>query len=372
MERLKSVTAEPASPPRSGAAREILSQLKYHAPFLCLALGVLIASEILKFRLARITSDDFLLLVTGPFLFMLLLIPALLPMIFFKVAVFEKASSPLRALAAGVGNFVIADGRIIRGLAMLLAIYLFMAGFATFKALIPAVQPFAWDALFDQWDRVLHFGYRPWELLQPILGYPPVSALININYNFWFISLTMFWLHFAFEEKPGVLRSQAILSFLLTWTVGGVCLAMVFSSAGPCYFGRLGLGYDPYAGLMTYLHTTSQAWPIWSMELQETLWENYTSSVGGDMTKGISAMPSMHNGQSLLLVLATWNKHKLVRNLAVGHGLLVFLGSVLLGWHYAVDAYLAVIIAAVAWAAAGHLARVWEARQELNLAVSRR
>ncbi len=364
MERLKTAAAELA-------AREILPQIRYHAPFLCLALGVLIASEILKFRLASVTPEDFLLLVTGPFLFTLLLIPALLPMIFFRVGVFEKAASPLRGLAAGIRNFVMGDGRLMRGLAMLLAVYLFMAGFATFKALIPSVQPFAWDALFDQWDRALHFGYRPWELLQPILGYPPVSALININYNFWFISLSMFWLHFAFEEKPGVLRSQAILSFMLTWTVGGVFLAMFFSSAGPCYFGKLGLGYDPYAGLMTYLHTTSQSWPIWSMELQDTLWENYSSSVGGDMTKGISAMPSMHNSQSLLLVLATWNKHKLVRNLAIGHGLLVFLGSVLLGWHYAVDAYVAVVIAAVAWAAAGCLARAWEARHAISLAASR-
>jgi multisubunit Na+/H+ antiporter MnhF subunit len=79
----------------------------------------------------------------------------------------------------------------------------------------------------------------------------------------------------------------------------------------------------------------------------------------------------MHNAQCLLLVLAVWKKARIVRNLAIIHGVLVFLGSVHLGWHYAVDAYLAWIVVGVAWVVSGAFARFWEGRAALSPAAYR-
>ena len=340
--------------------RRLVPQLVRHAPLLAFAAATVATSLAIKAAFVGSIQLDLVMLAIGLVLFWPMLLPALIPMLFFRVAVFEKPESPARALFASVRPYLAADGRLLPGVLMLLAISVFMAGFASLKASITFIQPFAWDQAFDEWDRILHFGYRPWELLQPILGYGPVTAFISINYNFWFLTLTMYWLHFAFAERPGVLRTQAVAAFMLTWSVGGVLLAIVFSSAGPCFYSLLGLAPDPYAGLMTYLRTTAESWPVWALGLQDALWANFASNGVADATKGISAMPSMHNAQCLLLVLAVWNKAPIIRNLAIGHGVLVFLGSIHLGWHYAVDAYLAFVIAGIAWIAAGWFARRWE------------
>lgn len=343
--------------------RRFGAQLRHHAPFLLIGLAVLLASLWIKLAYTGVLGAGVLLDLASLLLFWPLLVPALVPMLFFRVAAYEKPESPARALVASFRPYLTADGRLVPGLLMLFAVSLFMAGFAGLKASITLVQPFSWDQTFDRWDRALHFGYRPWEWLQPVLGFGPVTALININYHFWFISLGMFWLHFGFAERPGVLRTRAMLSFLVIWTVGGAAMAMLFSSAGPCFYGALGLAPDPYAGLTSYLRTASESWPVWAVALQDGLWQNFANHSGADAVKGISAMPSMHNAQCLLLVLATWNKGGLVRALAVSHGVLVFIGSIHLGWHYAVDAYIAFVLTAAVWIATGALTKWWEDHQ---------
>lgn len=348
--------------PRPRAVHRLGASVRVHLPFLLFGLTMVAVSFGIKAEFGAITQVDVILLAFSLLLFWPLLIPALLPMLFFRVAAYEKAASPAKALLASFKPFFTANGRLVPGLLMLLSVSLFMAGFASLKASITDIQPFAWDNSFDFWDRALHLGYRPWELLQPLLGYGPVTAAININYHFWFLSLTMFWLHFGFAEQSGFLRLRAVAAFMLTWSVGGVVLATVFSSAGPCFYGLAGLTPDPYVPLMSYLRETAQHYPVWAVDLQDELWRNFANHGTADATKGISAMPSMHNAQCLLLVLAAWNKGALVRNLAIGHGVLVFLGSIHLGWHYAVDAYLAFAVAAVAWILSGWAARWWMTR----------
>ena len=72
-------------------------------------------------------------------------------------------------------------------------------------------------------------------------------------------------------------------------------------------------------------------------------------------------MPSVHNASALLIVLATWNKTLFVRIVAITHAVLIFIGSIHLAWHYAVDSYLAWALTMVIWWAAGPLAQWWEA-----------
>ncbi|MCB1377052.1 MAG: phosphatase PAP2 family protein [Alphaproteobacteria bacterium] len=339
-------------------------------PLVLIALATIVTAEFVKYLAIGGVDESIFRRLYSFGRFWVMAIPALLPMLFFRQWLFERPASPTMALVRGVPRYFTADGRFVAGFCMILVVQPFIRAFAELKALITYVQPFSWDQTFERWDRILHFGYHPWEWLQPLLGYGPVSMLININYNFWFLTLTMYWLHFAFRETNYHLRLQAMLAYLLTWTVGGVGLAMYFSSAGPCYFGNLDLGHNPYAVLMTYLRQTNETWPLWALGLQDMLWMNYSMNYGEALTKGISAMPSMHNAQSVLLVLATWNKHRLIRNLAIAHGVLVFLGSIHLGWHYAVDAYLAFAIAGIAWIVAGYGASAWEKRRQVSLAVS--
>ena len=239
------------------------------------------------------------------------------------------------------------------------------------KARVPAFIPFSWDVRFDELDRIMHFGTRPWEWLQPVLGYAPITFLINVNYNLWFIAMWMFWAWFAWQEKPGLNRTRAFLSFMLIWMIGGSLWAVAFSSAGPCYFTRLGLSPDPYAPLMSYLREVNQIFPIWAIDAQDALWNGY---LHGGIIQGISAMPSMHNATTLLIVLACWPLGPFVRTLAIGHMVLIFLGSVHLGWHYAIDAYVAWALTLIIWYVAKPLAAWWESlppAKRLALAMER-
>ena len=363
MERVEAVTAELTAEGKPGLAARLASEFKSHGLYWAFALFMLATSLWVQSLVKPEAADSPIMMIVGFFSFWLSLLPALAVVVFFRMAVFDKSPSPARDFIPAAKRYLTEDGRFLRGFTMMLAIFAFISGFSRYKSLITFIQPFSWDAAFDTWDKALHFGYRPWELLQPVLGYGPVTMLINVNYNFWFVTLTMFWLHFAFAEKPGFQRTQAVLAYMITWSIGGVVLALFFSSAGPCYFGNLDLGYNPYSALMTYLHNANQTWPIWAIDLQNTLWANLTANEGLDVSKGISAMPSMHNAQCLLLVLATWNRGKMIRNLAIVHGVLVFLGSIHLGWHYAVDAYLAYAVAGAAWFAATKIARSRENRR---------
>ncbi len=177
---------------------------------------------------------------------------------------------------------------------MVLIMTVFMYVFSNIKAAIPILHPLEWDTYFAQLDSTLHFGTQPWVWLQPLLGYAPVTYLININYNFWFLVTWIMWVHFSFADKPSELRTRFFLSFFAMWAFIGGALAVWFSSAGPCFYGRLGLTPDPFADLMAYLRGVNEVLPIWAIPVQDELWRGYTDN--SIIVRGISAMPSMHNG----------------------------------------------------------------------------
>ncbi|MGH7542572.1 MAG: hypothetical protein ACREK7_01410, partial [Gemmatimonadota bacterium] len=61
-----------------------------------------------------------------------------------------------------------------------------MNAFVGIKGQIPAIQPFVWDEAFMRLDRALHFGNHPWALLQPLVGTPGRTALLDRLYYVWF------------------------------------------------------------------------------------------------------------------------------------------------------------------------------------------
>jgi hypothetical protein len=283
-----------------------------------------------------------------PFLFAGLLFLRL-----YHIARHVKPEHPIPALLKDMKSFVTDPVRGANGLPLILALFPFMFFFTEIKAAIPMLVPFSWDVTFDLWDRALHFGYLPWELLQPILGYAPITFLINFNYNFWFFTMWIMWVFFAFTKKPDELRTRFFFTFMVTWAIGGSLLAVVFSSAGPCYFTRLGLAPDPYAPLMAYLNNVNETFPVWALEVQDRLWN-------GNL--GVSAMPSMHNGTALLFAIAAFNVNRTMGYVLAAHAALIFLGSIHLGWHYAIDGYLAWALTIAVWLVSAPVARWWHAR----------
>lgn len=280
---------------------------------------------------------------------------------FIEMVVYERPKSPTLRLCGKVLSVLWNRKTLAKDLPMYVSLFCFIYVFGLMKANITVFQPFRWDETFDRWDVVIHFGRRPWEWLQPLLGHPHVTFLVNLNYNVWFFVMMGFWVHYAFLASPGVERTRYYLSFMLVWIIGGTFLAILFSSAGPCFYGegRLGLSPDPYADLMAYLRSADEVVSVWALATQDILWSHREQS---SAFGGVSAMPSMHNATVLLFLLTSRGWARWVRLLLLAHFVLVFLGSVHLAWHYAVDAYLAWAIVLAIWWATGPLARWWESR----------
>jgi len=271
-----------------------------------------------------------------------------------QYALIEKPKSPVHALWAEIRELAVHPSRVINAVPVLLAMVLFNKAMVELKPAIPQIKPFAWDETFMHLDRALHFGVDPWVLLQPLMGYDWITWFVNMAYNFWFVVLIGAWFWFGFRKEASQLRSQFFLAYMLIWWVGGGLLAVYFSSAGPVYYGGTGHSPDPFAPLMSYLHDVDSRLPIWCLKTQKLLWDGYTGKVAA---LGISAFPSMHNGSAVLFAMATSRVSRPVGIFFWCYAAVILLGSVHLGWHYALDGYAGIIIGLLGWYAAGIVAR---------------
>jgi hypothetical protein len=267
-----------------------------------------------------------------------------------------RPKRPFTMLMADLRHNLALPRRLAQGTPMLIFIPLLGGSFSVVKAAIPLLNPFSWDLRLEQWDRWLHGGVAPWELLQPLLGHPFVSQAINLGYNVWFFLLWFSWLWQFFTLRNPQLRMQFLLSVQMAWILVGSLLATVLSSAGPCYFGRIVDGPDPYAPLMAYLYHANESFTLWALDTQQMLWDGY--SLGHlNLGAGISAMPSMHVAVATLFALLGWRTSRRMGILLTAFVALIMLGSVHLGWHYALDGYVSVPCALLIWWGSGWITR---------------
>lgn len=242
--------------------------------------------------------------------------------------------------------------RLVNLLVPLLLAPLFFSTFSSLKTLIPYVSPFAWDESLMRWDRWLHGGTDPWRLLQPVLGGALPTRAIDALYSGWIPAMLGVFLWQAGSTQRGALRMRFLLSFLLCWILIGTVLATALSSAGPCYFGRIAGLPDPFAPLIANLQRVGGEVPLFALSTQDMLWQAYQSratTVGG----GISAMPSMHVAIAVLIALFGWKLGRRAGILFTAFAVLTMLGSVHLGWHYAIDGYVSAAAAAAIWWSVG-------------------
>src|SRR6201999_3039933 len=114
-----------------------------------------------------------------------------------------------------------------------------MIAFTAVKENITAINPFSWDGTFAQWDIVLGAGRMPWQILKPFFDYPAALIGFNLLYHLWFLVMFSLLIWQGFSQRATPLRLQFLLSYCFAWFFGGSILAIVFSSAGPCYYANL-------------------------------------------------------------------------------------------------------------------------------------
>ena len=214
---------------------------------------------------------------------------------------------------------------------------IFMAAFLFNKMQIPHLRPFDWDQTFFEWDRMLFAGNDPWRILHPLVGWPVVTIAIDFLYSLWVPLVFVFWAGlYASPAVDSSLRVRFWASTVAAWILLGLVSATFLSSVGPCYFADIVPGdASPYRDLVAYLDGVNAGYPLASSSTKAYLWSIHTGLM--DAPGGISAMPSMHNAQAVLFAAAAYGIRRWLGHIFAAYGVVIFVGSIHLGWHYAVD-----------------------------------
>jgi hypothetical protein len=262
----------------------------------------------------------------------------------------------LRSSGSGRGS-VLTFGRLTALLLASVLVPLCLGVYASWKWAIPRLHPFAWDPKLHDVDYHLHGGTLPWQLLQPVLGFPVVTLALDRLYALWIPLSAVVLVWQAFRSRT-FSRAHFFLTYVTVYVVLGTVLAIALSSAGPCYYGLLTGDDKPYGALMSYLQSVSTKTPLLAVEGQAVLWQLYREHRDLPFLS-ISAMPSVHVAIAVLFALAGWEANRVVGLALTLYALVVLVGSVHLGWHYAVDGYFAAIATAVIWIVTGLALQAW-------------
>ena len=221
------------------------------------------------------------------------------------------------------------------------------ASFTSLKQALVHLVPYTWDRQFHNLDVALHGG-PAWQLAGPLL-HPAVLRMLDHVYLAWF-PVQVFFVLGVMWAPSSRWRTRCLLTYALVWIVMGNLAAAFMGAGGPCYFTHFVPGAaHPYASLWQVLEPLSLNAQVGQrLVLEGTLsdqWSPFT---------GISAMPSLHVAVAAYLACVAVNtRWWAIRLAGVTYAVFIFVASVLLGWHYAIDGYVGAIGGCALWWAVG-------------------
>lgn len=243
--------------------------------------------------------------------------------------------------------------RVVYVLLALAVASLVMSSYSSTKTAIRVFMPFYFDDPAIYIDNLIFGGGDAWKVLQPILGYPLVTYLLSVGYHLWAFVTSGVFLGAALMLGRKKLRAQYLVAFLLCWVLVGNVLAILLSSVGPAFYEAIH-GGDRFVALMDYLNAVNAQHSISALWAQDLLLGYYQDGVLG-VGSGISAAPSMHVCIAMLITIFAFKLDRRLGYAAVVYLAMIFIGSIHLGWHYAIDGILSILVTPLVWFLAGRI-----------------
>lgn len=204
------------------------------------------------------------------------------------------------------------------------------------KVMLPMAAGFWADEPLANFDQML-FTVDPWIISHELFGW--ASAALDRGYATWApLKFATLLVVLALPESKQ--KTQALPSYFLIMFTGAIG-QYAMPSAGPLFYDRIGLG----------ARFASIPLEPWVVAASDYLWVDHLKA-GGNVGGGISAMPSMHVAIAVWIALVVRAYVPRVQVLGWLYASMVLIGSVHLGWHYAADGIVSVVIALSAWALA--------------------
>ena len=203
------------------------------------------------------------------------------------------------------------------------------------KLSVPLLHPQLFDSELWNVDRALFFGHSPNIFFVDLFS----NALPFFDWtyaNVFVASINIASAYFL-SDADDRLRIGFMNANTLMW-IGGAWLYMLVPSLGPAY--RFPSVWLP---LSAALANTQQ--------LQRILMTNYQHVLthqAVNVLLGIAAFPSLHVAFEVLVTLWMRGRWRLLFGLIT---LIIFLGSIITGWHYLIDSIAGAILAVISYLA---------------------
>jgi hypothetical protein len=222
----------------------------------------------------------------------------------------------------------------------------FFSAFHMIKVCIPQIIGFWSDQAFADIDRVLHGNQDAFVLYQSILGdMIPEKMMVTLYFPIWVAIAYMYPAIVAALERDEARAIRHIRLHMISWILLGTVLATLFSSVGPVYFALV-TGQEDFGYINDFLRADRTAF-AGVIGLQNKLW---TEHLNGALGSGISAFPSLHVAAATLPVVWLVDRFGWRGLIGAVYPLLIQYGSVLTGFHYAIDGYASALIVALCFA----------------------
>ncbi len=221
---------------------------------------------------------------------------------------------------------------------------LFVHTYGWIKLAIPLLHPRLFDQQLWDLDRTLGLGYSPNVFLLSLLGAPSVLRTIDWTYaNIFLASLNLAGVFFASSPSHRI-RIAFMDSNVAMWLIGA-WLYVALPSLGPAY--RFPEVWLPLAPLFVHSQT-----------YQRLLMANYQNVLAYargiprpvNVLFGVAAFPSLHVAFQTLVFLwmrRVWRASELLFALFT---IVIFVGSIVTGWHYLIDGVAGFLLAWVCFA----------------------
>lgn len=226
----------------------------------------------------------------------------------------------------------------------------FCPSFGFLKSLIPVFHPYYLDPWLQRIDIALHGGKLPFQFFMEVLPKSWILLLDRIYLVSW-VSVIGFYSVWQLSRPPSFARTQFISCFFLTWIIGGIVLATLFSSVGPIYYNLF--YHDAYSTmnwpLVQQLYNNLDGHqPLLNFNARQELIDFLNNGKLANYN-GMSAMPSMHTGMSMLIAMHSYCYARKLFWIVLPYTILIIIGSMALGWHYGIDTYFSAIVLVILW-----------------------